>query len=405
MSRREASVRRTDRAPSLLPERVRPDRDVTADLSTYLAQKGWRAGVAGPVGALWRHPDAPAALAVPFEVKLGTREWAGIIERLGTWSRLPKLEVAQRVEHQFVDVTKLSAAHDIIISGTIPLSAGRAMVASAEGMLRAVGTTSQRLRSSINGNFSRVGDEIVAQARMGHTEDGSYVVPVLMPLSSSVVEEDALSDPSLPGTETFREAAEPAERRVTRTLAQALVALDAHVVDPARQVQKIDLHPFIEAGGSRELVNALSALLAQPAVSTFVASFTWAGAVPAPSGLPGAVEMPSQARELLEQTSRLLREMRVSAAQVLTGPIVLVRMQPGDPSGEIGIQTVRSGRPAEVRVRLRPSVIDLAHTWAIDKRVVLVEGAVRAQRGQPLMINDPLRVLPIDETMLPIPQA
>lgn len=397
MSEKAPLVRRSKSGPRLLPARTEPDRDVTADLVEYLVRAGWQSGPAGPLGALWHHPDAPASLAIPHEVRLGTREWAGIVERLSDWSRLPRPDVAQRVEYQYVDVTRLRAANDVIIGKTIPLSAGRTMVTAAEGMLRAAGTTSQRLRGSINGNFSRVGDEVVAQARMGHTEEGSYVIPVLMPLSR--VEEEVTEEALLGGMETVRNPFEPAERRVTRTLAQALAALETHVVEPAREVRKAALHPFIEAGGSRELVNSLSSILAQPAVTMFEASFAWAGGV-AQVALPDAIEVPAQAHGLLEQTSELLREMRVSPAQVLTGPIVLVRMQPDDPFGEIGIQTVRSGRSAEVRVRLRPAQIDEAHAWAIDKRVILVEGAVRAQRGQPLMIDEPVRVQPVDETML-----
>lgn len=401
MTRKTTIGRRTSSATALIHDRTQSDRDVTTELTAYLSRAGWRSGPAGPLGTLWHHPDAPAKLAVPFEVKLGTREWSGIVERLSAWSRLSVRAVVERVEYQFVDVTRLSAANDMVIDGTIPLSAGRVMVASAELMLRAAGTTSQRLRSSINGNFSRVGDGVIAQARMGHTEEGSYVVPVLMPLSP-VDDNEASSDPPLGGTEMFRNPPEPTERRVTRTLAQALVALQAHVVQPAREVRKAELHPFIQAGGSRELVNALTAVLTQPAVATFEVAFTWAEAVSAPTTLPEAVEVPSQARELLEQASRLLRDMRVSVGQVLTGPIVLVRMQPGDPFGEIGIQTVRSGRPAEVHVRLNAADIDRAHTWAIDKRVIVVEGSVRAHRGHPLMIDEPTRVQPVDETMLQV---
>jgi len=40
------------------------------------------------------------------------------------------------------------------------------------------------------------------------------------------------------------------------------------------------------------------------------------------------------------------------------------------------------------------------HQWAVAKRAVLVEGAVQSQRGQPLRILTPRRVLPVDEAML-----
>lgn len=384
-------------APALLPERIQADRDLTKEVRSFLQGTGWQPGPSGPVGALWHRPGAPQELAVPWEIRLDSREYVGIVERLSAWLEEPTSRLAVRIQNQFIDVTRLRAANDIVIGGTIPLAAGRAMVTSAEAMLRAAGTTSHKLRSNINGNFSRVGDELVARARMGHTEVGSYVVPLLMPLSLPLDDEDVPA-----GFEGMDRHAvlEPAERRVTRTLAQALVALNTQVVQPARRVHRNALHPFVDAGGSRELVVALSNILAQPAVAEFEASFTWAGGIPGSSNLPSDVDFPSQSIELLAQTASLMREMKVSPTSVLTGPIVLVRHEPGDPFGEVGIQTVRSGRPCEVQIRVRSADIDRAHVWAIEKRILLVEGAVRSQRGRPLLVEEPTRFMPLEQTML-----
>lgn len=384
-------------APVLRPEPTGLERDVTANVESYLRTGGWKRGAPGPAGALWRNPHAPAALAVTEQVQLGSVEWYGIVDRLARWAQLTHVEVARRIQHQFVDVTRLRAANDIVIADSIPLAAGASMVTSAAAMLRAAGTTSVRLRGNIAGNFSRFGDDVVAQARMGHTEQGSFIVPILMPLSPSP---QPAIEPQIEGMEGLTDSYEPAERRVTRTLAQALAALDAHIIQPAREVKRSDLHGFVEAGGSRELVVAVSRILAEPAVETLETAFAWAGAVDPPAAAPAKVTVPAAAAELLEQSRRLLRDTKLSSAQLLSGPIVEIRMPPGDPFGEISIQTVRAGRPCEVRVRLKAEQVDRAHQWAVAKRAVLVEGAVQSQRGQPLRILTPRRVLPVDETML-----
>jgi hypothetical protein len=36
-----------------------------------------------------------------------------------------------------------------------------------------------------------LGDQIVDQARLGHTQEGSYVLPILMPLTEASPEEQA----------------------------------------------------------------------------------------------------------------------------------------------------------------------------------------------------------------------
>jgi hypothetical protein len=210
-------------------------------------------------------------------------------------------------------------------------------------------------------------------------------------------------EPVLDGLEVSRRGFEPAERRVTRTLAQALSALQEHVIEPAKEVRKTELHPFVDAGGSRELVNALSNVLTQESVAQFTASFSWAEAVPGATSLPTTFQVPAAAQDLLKQSSRLLRDLKVSRTQVLTGPVVLIEHPPGDPFGEIAIQTMRNGRVARVHVRVRVEELDQAHEWMREERTVLVEGAVRAQRSQPLMVDKPRRVGPLDETMLSSP--
>ena len=391
----------TDPAPVLRPAASPADTDVTREVTAFLTRDGWAPGTPGVAGALWRHPRADHALAVPSEVRHGSRDWGRLLDRLSTWLQLPVSTIAGRIVFQYTDVTRFRAAKDVVIADTIPLSAGKAMVSTAEAMLRAAATTSIRLRGSIAGNYSRIGDDLVSQARMGHTEHGSYIVPVLMPLHPPANPEQP---PLGEGGESEVAAGgyEPAERRVTRTLAEALSALHDTVLAPGREVRTSSLHRFVDAGGSRELVTALSAVLSQESVAQLDTTFTWAEAVPAPELLPTSIEIVASrdVRDLLAQTARQLKGMRTATAQVLTGPVVLIRHSPGDPLAEIAIQTVRSGRPAQVHVRIREGQLADAHEWMQTQRTVLVEGSLRP-RTQPLMVDEPIRLLPLDEAMLP----
>ena len=104
---------------------------------------------------------------------------------------------------------------------------------SAKGMLRSSATTAQRARAQIGGNFSKIGDDIVEAARIGHTIEGSYIVPLMVPLTDP--EEDDPSTPPITGLEQERADLEPPERRVTRTFAEALTAVSKIVVEPARE--------------------------------------------------------------------------------------------------------------------------------------------------------------------------
>jgi hypothetical protein len=286
---------------------------------------------------------------------------------LAQHERTDVLVVEKTLQRLWVDVTRLRAAKDVVIAGSIPLSAGTALIGSAHAMIRAAATTAQKLKGDIGGNFSKRGDEIAAEARLAHTEEGSFIVPVLL----------------------------------TRTLADALQALQQNVVEPARDVTVQALNPFVLAGGSREIVVALHRVLEQEAVGSFEASFTWAPAVTAPvTAPPEPIRIEAEANELLAKAARLLRQERYTAPQALSGPIIGIWHEVDAPTGEIVIQAVHRARERDIRVVVPAETIDQATGWMREKQVILVQGRVRSLPGQKLTVQNPDRVVPLEESML-----
>jgi hypothetical protein len=364
----------------------------------FLIRQGWQADPPGPAGALWRRGDNQV-VAVPDHIGLDSSEWRSVVQRLSAFEARQPEDIASTIQLQMTDVTRLRAANDVVIAGSIPLPAGVNLVSSAYAMLRAAATASVRPRAHIAGNFSKRADEVAAQARLGHTESGSYIIPLLMPLTSPA--DDRADAPPVPGMEIERSPIEPAERRVTRTLAQALDAVDRLIVQPARNPLASDLTSAVVAGVTRELVAAVSRVIADPSVAELDASFAWSSAVGDPGGVPSTVRIPSDAIEVLDLAAQQLRSSSFTPHELITGPIVEVRHEPGDPFGEISVQTMRRGRIAEVRVRLTEEQLVPTFVWARDGRSILVEGRVRRAPGQPLRIDALRQIHPLDESYLP----
>jgi hypothetical protein len=328
-------------------------------------------------------------------------EWAGIVQRLAAFERREPQAVATSIEYQLIDVTSLRASNDIVIRGSIPLEAGVGLVSSAWSMLRAAATTSIRTRAHIGGSYSKLADEVASQARLGHTREGSYIIPVLMPLPEP--KSDSTDEPPIAGMEIERVAFEPQERRVMRTFAQALAAVNSVVIAPERTPTATQLQAAVVAGVSRELVSALHRVVTDESVSQFDASFAWAEGVGEPAGVPTTVSIPAAAAPRLADVTRLLRAARYTEVEIITGPIVEIRHVPNDPFGDISIQTMRRGRQAEVRVRIGEPQLTSAYDWARDGRPVLCEGTVTSLRGRPLRVEAPRRVQPLDEEYLTSP--
>lgn len=371
------------------------------NVRTYLAVKQWSEKPPGNSGSLWvkgRSDGSSVTVAVPFRLNEDTAEWRGIVERVADYEKRPRRDIGFRLANPLVDVTRLRAANDYVINSSIPLSAGAGLVGAAYRMLRASATTARRPQAHIGGNFSRLGDQIAAQARLGHTEEGSYIVPILMQLSDvSSGLRDSLLEPE-PGVE--RVSPEPPERRVTRTFAQAVTVIEKRIVEPAREPRATDMHDVIAAGASRELVLAVSAVLLDPAVAEFKFIFDWSPSATPPAAVPPTVTVPADANELLIKASRLLTASKRDPQRTIIGPIVEVRHIPGDLYGEVALQTVRNGRQVEVRVRLNEHQLDPTHDWMRTARTVVVEGVVQRAFGQRLRIDNPNNIYPLDETYL-----
>jgi hypothetical protein len=369
-----------------------------AQIRSYLKYSGWEAQLPGAAGTLWIRDGL--RIGVP-DLPLGDREIArGIIARLANFERSPADQMASKIRYHRMDVTYLRAANDYAITDTIPFEAASTVIVSARKLLRASGTTAWRERGEIGGNYARRGDDVLHSARMDHTKDGSFVIPLLVPLSAPE-EREMQSDP-LPNVELFTSQPEPFERRVTRTFAQSIQAVAEIIVQPENSPSMSDLHAVVERGVSREFCAALAHILAEPAVGEFETTFGWAESVPASENMPTSVTIQSEAVERIEQAAEKLKKGRMDTRSTFSGDIVELRHVTDEPYGFIWISTIRRGRRSEIRVRLPFVQYQEALTWHHSQRVVIIEGRVELGVGRRLVVDNPINCRPIDEIFLPV---
>ena len=367
----------------------------TQDLRDYLNLNGWQEQTQGPAGGLWEAKNG-AIVAVPKSIQPNDFAWRGVVERIAAASNTSPSNVESAVLNMFVDVTEFRAADDILIHGSIPVEAGFSLMSTARTLLRASATTSRGPKALIGGNYSRPGERIVENARFGHTIHGSYILPMLVPISRAIESQDSL----LPRNPKVRSAFEPEERRATRTMAQALSAIQNRIVEPAHAPSTAVITDLVIAGVSREMRIALHQLLTEDAVSTFDASFRWATGLDEPQRLPERVEIPAGAAEVLKLTSDLMRPLKKGNTETITGPIVQLRDDQAVVFGDVYIQTMRNGRSCEVAVRLRDDELKQSHAWFMSREVLVIEGTIESLPGRGLRLDNPVRVQPLRETLL-----
>ncbi|MDT8913728.1 hypothetical protein [Amycolatopsis sp. PS_44_ISF1] len=366
-----------------------------ADIVWYLKSSGWLANQPGPGGTLW--VKGRSRIGVPNEPDdLLIRS---VLRRLAEAENRGFKQIADAVRYVRFDVTHLRAVNDSHIVDKIPLVAATKLIGSARMMLRATATTARWERAQIGGSYSKIGDEVIQQAFMGHTERGSFVIPVLIPIP-----EPEPPDPDRPmlfdsqdGPARYEAAAEPFARRVVRTFAQSMQAVHDLVVAPERSPSTEGLHELVYRGVSREFCSGLANVLDEKSIGEFETTVDWAPLAPAPNTMPRQVSIGAEAGDLVRRVAERLRQQRASSVEVFSGTIVEFRHEnQDDPFGEVAVSTIRRGRQAEIRVRLPVETYREAWEWHNAGRAVLVEGIIRRPSGRPGIVDNPARFQPLD---------
>lgn len=376
-----------------------PNDELLTHTKAWMLRNGWNEVSEGAAGWMWKRTAAgedTRKIAIVRDLDNDNSAFNGVVQRLAAAHGTPTAEVERTLRMWGTDVTLLRAANDIVIAETIPLTAGAIMVESARLMYRCSATAAIRLRPEISGGYSKIGDELSDTVRMGHTERGSYVIPVYVKLSDpkEVVDNEqpfeGLERESIAAVETV----ESAERRMTRTFAQAMQAISDHVVTPEHLPRTDEVMGLVSAGVTREFVSAIARILAEDAVAEFETRFEWASSQPAPARIAKSVSIPAEAKEKLTETVRILKRSKQREFNVMTGPIVTVSKFPDDPTVYATIKTIRGGHPCNVTAFLPRIPLKTVTEWMTSGETVQLQGVVDRQGGG-LVVRQPQGFGPI----------
>lgn len=341
-------------------------------LTAYLRSMGWIEPTNdGPAGGLWRLPGSGLLIPVPRELSPAGLDWQRIVERLAEVEGVPASDIAVHLAGEPLDVANVRAANDIVIRETIPYSAAATVVRESWLMLRAAATTSLGPKGHIRRYRSRA-DSLIAPARMGHTRNGSFIIPIYLPLPEASPEAD-----TLPELDTQMSVPEPQQRRIMRTFAESLAAVREIVIEPEREPDANGIHDLIRSGVSHEFAASLQRVLVEDAVADFSVAFAWSPfGGPAPR-TPTSVSIPASAVQRVKRVAdRLKQAPATQRSEYLTGPIVGVRRDDQDRTGVVTVQVSRNARPAHVSVNVSRERLDEALDWMKARATVVVQSRV-----------------------------
>ncbi|RII40941.1 hypothetical protein DWB68_15190 [Galactobacter valiniphilus] len=290
----------------------------------------------------------------------------------------------------------------------IPVEAGYHLFSSARQVLRSAATTSRAPKAVIDAGYSRVGESLVAQCVFGQTREGSYVLPLFVPLGTLATRKNGIENRELKQDEdvfgdvkSFADGFEPAGRLTTRTMAESMALIYEAIVQTDRVPGSSKVEELVEAGVSKELVKALANVISPRQVDVFDASFIWSESLDTetPRG-PARIVIPKSSADVLAKSCERFIKARSEGPEFLTGTIVEMRDEPIVSWGTATLETTRRGRPSEISFTVDEKLLPAAHAWFESHEKINVSGVVRKVRNR-LHIDSPDSISSIGQAPLP----
>ncbi|MEY9632337.1 hypothetical protein ABIF66_000566 [Bradyrhizobium japonicum] len=339
----------------------------------YLRARGWEryGDDADRPFSVWHkssHPHAEILIPVDRSVSdyvLLLREALGELEAVENRSQL---EILRDLYNSGFDVVRLAAQSHRTADGTVDIDEGVMLFERARDTLYAAACATVKPQAVFHSRRPQIATEYMRKARLGQTEQGSYVLTLLSPVAPQLTFH---SD-----TELFPE--EPFERRVIETLAQS-VRLAVGAAAKASTATSPDFRPFQEAvagGVSANLCEGIAGLFSASEPTSVELRISWALNRPTPNEVPSHVRISSDLIPTLQEAARLFRAYDRLENYEIKGPVIRLQREETAAFGMVTVLATVEGKMRKVNIALSDADYQKAVLAHHQHRYIRVVGTV-----------------------------
>jgi hypothetical protein len=272
--------------------------------------------------------------------------------------------------------------------GSIAIQSGVELFQQARDMLLAAACSVTRPQRVYRSGKIREANDYLDKVRLGQTERGSFVVTLISPVPPALKPTEQLN--IWPELEE-----DPYERRVTRTLLNALKATKLALQGTNRGEGIEAFERGVKHGISANFCEATAALIEDG--EGLDVTISWALTRPAPDPSATITFLKSDASTLRE-AAEVLREREPRPSELIEGYVAALARDKKAKEGRVTIKTIIDGRLSSVKVDFGPSdyrVVSDAHK---HRKSVSLEGDL-VREGQRWKLDNPrmLKVIEDDE--------
>ena len=343
-------------------------------LSAYARAAGWsKVETFGDYSDVYDAEGLPEII-LPRIDRLG--DYAKVVSQLiGIFADVAKTDTLSlyhdliTVEYDVIRVRAVSSSED----GSIAVNEGLKLLNGAWNMLRAAAFSLHSPKPVYFGRHERFISDYLRRVKLGHTEQGSYVIKLLSPIIIQDKEPDQ--------RKMFEE--DPIERKMTLRLTQALEAT-REVLDRNVGENQEALFETVKRGASANLCNAVAT-----AVDTFSelsVSLTWALTYPRESPRYD-VQFKSHEPPLLKDVAKKFKAIEPQLDKSFFGYVQILDRDKNKEEGTVTLNVDIQGRTTPVSATLMPSDYGQAIQAHITKSEVCITGDLIKKRNSWLLQN------------------
>jgi hypothetical protein len=242
------------------------------------------------------------------------------------------------------DVIRVRIADDDLADGSIPIEEHTRTSQKVRDMMMAAACTAIERRAVWHKRKPDLALAYLRSVRIGQTERGSYVLTVISRVPPM------LRSGHLPFEE---EPEDPFERKVTRGLADALLAIKQAAEGSAADGSVDAFEAAVPLGVTANLCDAVAGLSSDDDSDRSVEfAFSWSRSRPVTEGQVSSIVLPSDRVPFVREAGRLLRKRSPIEDFALQGPVVKLERAEGSPVGWVTVLGIVDNEPKHVRVQL-----------------------------------------------------
>ena len=264
--------------------------------------------------------------------------------------------------------------------GSLPIDKGVDLIKQSREALLAAACAVSRPQRVFRAGSNQEAKSYLESVRLGQTERGSFVVSLLSPVPPSLAETEGSGQMTL-----WPEiAAEPYQRRVTRTLMTALSEMKSAIskVDGGQGISAFD--DRVVKGISSNLCAAVASLIRDG--EGIDVSTSWALTRPGPQAMHRVSFVPDDAATL-EEAARELKNREPRSDERLEGPVIRLARGPSAEEGQVTIQARIDDKPTSIRVDFGPSDYTQIVTAHSERKVVSLVGDLDREGSRWILKN------------------